>query len=479
MEQETNRLERARVSRDPRFDGRFFIGVKTTGIYCRPICPVRLPKAENVTFFPSAASAAEAGYRPCLRCRPETAPGTPAWSGTTATVSRALRLIEEGALDLGSVNELSERLGVSSRHLNRLFQSKLGASPKSVALTRRIHFAKQLLDQSSLSVTQIALSAGYGSLRRCNDHFLKTYGRSPSELRGRTEAVGGALVLKLPYRPPFDWQSLLSFFAMRATPGVELVNENTYERTFRLKNQPGLLTVTHDESAHQLRLEINAEDMSSTLIVVERVRRLFDLDSDFQEISRDLGVDLKMKHLLANVAGLRLPGAFDPFEAAVRAMVGQQVSVKGATTVIGRIVSCYGDAYPGRIDMKCFPDAKTLAELDPETLSMPIARARAIKSMSAAVARGDIQLHSAADPEQLREELMAIKGIGPWTAQYVVMRALSYPDAFLENDLVLLKAAKDLYGDDTHRQLITRSEAWRPWRAYACLALWRYAATLK
>lgn len=478
MHYSNEQFEQARQARDPRFDGRFFIGVRTTGIYCRPICPVKLPRQDSCTFFLTAAAASEAGYRPCLRCRPEASPGTPAWAGTSTTVNRALRLINEGALDEGSITELSDRLGVTSRHLTRLFAQHIGASPKSVAQTRRLHFAKRLLDETNLSITSVALASGYKSVRRFNDHIKSVYKRSPSDVRKSRGTVHGetGFSLQLGFREPFDFSSLLQFLAVRAIPGVELVTENRYERTIALGGKPSRLSVSQLANKPALQLLIESEDSSHLLEVSNRVRRLFDLDADPYEVGRVLCQDPGLKPLVTELPGQRVPGCWSPFEIAVRAIVGQQVSVKGATTVMGRIADRYGEKSEFGLS---FPGPEALAKLETVSLSMPEKRAQAIKDMSAAVAAGDIRFDADVPSERLVDQLQAIKGIGPWTAQYVAMRAINDPDAFLEGDLVLEKVAQDIFGPCTRSQLMARSERWRPWRAYAGMHMWRAAAKLK
>ncbi len=465
-------LEQARQAKDARFDGRFFIGVKTTGIYCRPVCPVKAPKACNVLFFPTAAAAAEAGFRPCLRCRPESSPGTPAWAGTSTTVARGLRLIGEGALDDGGVGGLSERLGVTPRHLSRLFRQHLGASPKAIAQTRRLHFAKKLLDETDLPMTEIALAAGYGSVRRFNDHFLKVYRRAPTELRGhRYDNAVSAFQIRLPYRPPYDFQGLLAFLSVRATPGVEDVRDGAYERSIRVDDQLGRLCVTEIPECNQLRCEITLDSSKPLMRVVERVKRLFDLNADPLEIHGCLERDPDLAPALARNPGLRVPGTWDPFEVAVRAIVGQQISVKGATTVMGRIARDYGERSEGQL---FYPTPAALSRLEPDRLPMPRRRASAIRDMASAVAAGSIDF-AAHDTDALVGQLIDIKGIGAWTAHYVAMRALNDPDAFLPSDLVLGKVARGKLHIDSQTALLTRSEAWRPWRAYAGMHLWGMA----
>ncbi len=469
-------FEQARQARDPRFDGRFFIGVRTTGVYCRPVCPVKIPMAKNVTFFESAAAASEAGFRPCLRCRPETSPGTPAWMGTSTTVCRALRLISEGALDEDSVEALGDRLGVGTRHLSRLFSQHLGASPKAVAQTRRLHFAKKLLDETDLSVTDIALSSGYRSVRRFNDHFKNVYDRTPSSVRKKAPArQTSGFQLKLTYRPPFDFTGVLAFLGVRAVPGVEVVTGEQYSRTICVGDEVGYLNITDNAEGRCLNVHIELGEATYLFVVLEKVKRLFDLTADPIEISQSFNDDPTMAKIAAQNPGQRVPGSWDPFEIAVRAIVGQQISVKGATTVMGRIAKMYGTESGMGL---CFPTPEALSLLDITTLSMPVKRAQAIKDMSRAVAKGELDLGASHEPEVLVTQLVGIKGRGPWTAQYIAMRAVNDPDAFLHGDLVLLKVAKAVFNIDNDKDLLDRSNIWRPWRAYAGMHLWRQATSI-
>lgn len=473
MDSQYEVFESARQARDPRFDGRFFVGVRTTGIYCRPVCPVKMPMARNVDFFQSAAAAMEAGYRPCLRCRPEASPGTPAWMGTSTTVTRALRLIGDGALDDEGVGALSDRLGVTSRHLSRLFQKYLGASPITIAQTRRLQFAKKLLDETNLSMTDIAFTSGYGSVRRFNDHFRKTYKRTPVSLRKeQTIDQNNAFVIKLSYRPPFDFSGILTFLTMRAIPGVESVGDGEYRRTIFIDGESGRICVSNDAAQNVILCKIEVENSRALFRIVEKVRRLFDLDAVPQDIQCQLQKDKLLAKLVRQNPGQRLPGCWDGFEIAVRAIVGQQISVKGATTVMGVIAEKYGDQTAYGI---VFPGPAVIADLDPGELPMPGIRAGAIKLMAQAVLEDELELGITSDTTQLVEQLVAIKGIGPWTAQYIAMRALNDPDVFLQGDLVLLKVARAKLGIENERQLLMRAEQWRPWRAYAGMHLWRNA----
>jgi AraC family transcriptional regulator of adaptative response / DNA-3-methyladenine glycosylase II len=476
----TNEIfERARLSRDARFDGQFFIGVKTTGIYCRPICPANAPKSENVVYYRTAAAASEAGFRPCLRCRPECAPGTPAWAGTSTTVHRGLRLIAQGALDDGNLEHLADRLGVTSRHLRRLFSKHLGASPLAVAHTQRLHFAKNLIDQTSLSMREISVASGFGSVRRFNDTFKKTYGRTPGQLRRRRDAIvtANAFSVQLPYRRPFDWDRLLSFFAARATPRVESVHDGRYLRTIAIGEERGILDVQN--TGDQLLLSLHGIGTNSLFSIVQRARSLFDLDASTDEIARVLSADSRLKRLLKESPGVRVPGSWDGFELTVRAILGQQVSVSAATTLAGRIADRYGERIDIPVDGvqqapdRLFPEPEKLVRARLENLGIIASRARTIRSIARAVIDGTLSFDAAESPDDFCESLQLIKGIGDWTAQYVAMRALKYPDAFPASDLGLLRAF-DCPGKLRMKtgELMTRAEAWRPWRAYAALLLW-------
>jgi len=474
--------ERARLARDARFDGQFFIGVSTTGIYCRPICPAVSPKRENVAFFQSAAAAGEAGFRPCLRCRPECAPGTPAWSGTSTTVRRGLRLISGGALDNGDVEQLAERLGVTSRHLRRLFGRHLGASPLAVAHTQRLHFAKRLIDETTLPMSHIAVAAGYGSVRRFNDALKATYGRAPSELRRKNSSVppdvdGATLSVRLAYRKPFDWTRMLAFFAGRATAGVESVAGNCYSRTVSLKDGNGIIEVRPDDADGFLRLILRGVETASLFEVVQRCRELFDLDAPVADIAAVLGKDPVLGKLLKRHGGVRVPGSWDGFELTVRAILGQQVSVRAATTIAGRLAATYGEPLllPDGIENKelrfLFPRPERLVRARLENSGIIRSRADTIRSVARAVVCGDLKFDPAQDPAEFCAALQSIKGIGDWTAQYVAMRTLKNPDAFPASDLGLIKAI-DPPQRVSPAKLLARAESWRPWRAYAALLLW-------
>ena len=475
---------RALQARDARFDGQFFTGVRTTGIYCRPICPAPTPKAENCVFLPSAAAAQEAGFRPCLRCRPEVSPKlTEAFEGG-AVVNRALRLIGEGALDDQSVEDLAGRVGVTERHLRRLFLQHLGASPSTVALTRRILFAKQLLDETSLPVTEVGLAAGFNSLRRFNEVILKTYQRSPRELRKEKPGKNGEkepslTTLKMPYSQPYNWPALSAFMKGRATTGVEEIGDNFYRRSIRLEGQHGLVEVRFVPGQPYLLASIRFPKVTALGQIVERLRRVFDLGANSLEIEAHLSVDPFLGRVVAALPGLRVPGAWDKFELAVRAILGQQVSVAAATTLAGRLVAKYGepldlDGFPAPQEGVRFvyPRPEVLAEADLTTLGIFGARARSISALAVAVAKNPGLLEEPGNLEESVRNLSELPGIGRWTAHYIAMRALREPDAFPSSDLGLLRAMKPEGGLLTPAQLEKRAESWRPWRSYAAMYLW-------
>ncbi len=473
--------ERARRARDPRFDGRFFIGVRTTGVYCRPVCPA-MPKAENVRFYPTAAACEAEGFRACRRCRPETAPGTPAWAGASATVARALRLIQEGALDRGSVEALAARVGVGARQLRRLFTEHLGASPLALARTRRAHFARRLLDETAWPMHDVALAAGFGSLRQFNDTVRETFGRTPSELRGRAPRAGGdpgEASLRLPYRAPFDFQGLLAFLEPRLLPGVESIEGTTFRRVVPGGDEPAWLEVSPLPDGGALRLRTSGIPPARLGEVVERVRRVFDLAADPHAVASDLGADPRLGPVVAARPGLRVPGAFEPFEMAVRVVLGQQVSVKGATTLAGRLIRAAGKPAAGLPHGLAFlfPTPEALARADLTGIGMPGGRARAVGALAAAVAEGRVRLGGEDESEAVQTALCELPGIGPWTAQVIALRALGDPDVFPAGDLGLRKALGRRGRLAGEREAEARARAWRPWRAYAALWLWAELAS--
>jgi AraC family transcriptional regulator of adaptative response / DNA-3-methyladenine glycosylase II len=468
---------RALQAKDARFDGRLFVGVKTTGIYCRPICPARTPKRENCRFFSSAAAAQTSGFRPCLRCRPEISPDAAAWRGTSNTVSRALALIADGALDGGesSVGALADKLGLGERQLRRLFDSHLGVSPIEAAQTRRILFAKQLIQETRLDMAEIAEASGFGSVRRFNDAFRKLYDRAPRELRlARGAAPEPSLVtLRLGYRPPYDWDSILSFFAARTIPGVELVENGRYRRTIMLDGARGCVEVSRGDNCLVARIRLPR--VRALLSVVGRLRRMFDLDADVEAIGAHLAKDEGLAPLVALRPGLRTPGAWDPFEHAVRAIFGQQITVSGARTLAGKLVRLAGSPVPEEKSgdsalTHLFPTPQQIATADFSNFGMPQARVNALLGLARA-ANSDPALFDTARNDATAR-LLALPGFGPWTVQYWSLRALRDSDAFPAADVGLLRAMTTNGKRLSPAALEARAEAWRPWRAYAAQHLW-------
>jgi AraC family transcriptional regulator of adaptative response / DNA-3-methyladenine glycosylase II len=479
---------RALESRDPRFDGLLFVAVTSTGIYCRPVCPARTPKIENCRFFGSAAAAQEAGFRPCLRCRPETAPDLASWRGTSNTVSRALALIADGGLDGddASVEALAGRLGMGERHLRRLFLQHLGASPIAVAQTRRVLFAKQLIHETELSITDVALAAGFGSIRRFNEVFLKLFHRPPGALRRKTSLHSSSaelgVTLRLRYRPPYDWDSMLGFLRARAIPGVEIVEGGSYLRTIAMDGCTGIIQVTHLAARQSLSVTIRFPRVQSLPAIVRRVRRVFDLGADIETIDAHLSLDRLLAPLIAQRPGLRAPGGWDGFELAVRAILGQQVSVAAARKLAQQLVIKHGERLPsGFVNdprlTHVFPDARHLARAKAVDVGMPAARGDALQELAQAAVADPNLFRSFASIEEAIARLRKIRGIGEWTSQYIALRALQETDAFPAADLGLLRGAELMYGArPTVPNLLARSESWRPWRAYAAQHLWAAAA---
>lgn len=481
--------EDARQSRDPRFDGRFFVGVLTTGIYCRPVCPVRVPRKENVQLYPSAAAAAAAGFRPCLRCRPESSPGTPAWSGSSWKVSRALQLIDRGFLDDQSVDALAEQLDVGPRQLSRLFQSHLGATPIEVAQTRRLHFAKKLIDETAMPLSEVCFASGFGSLRRFNAVFQQTYERTPRQLRNRSARRSDSdagLEIKLSYRPPFDWQAMLRFLDYRAIPGVEHVGENSYSRTFFLDGRSGHFTARFDSDSHVVHVRVSAGHSAQLYHIIDRIRSLFDLRADSTLIDNSFSRDKVLGSFVKKNPGLRVPGCWDGFEVAVRAILGQQVTVKAASTLVARVAQRHGSAYTCADKPEAlthvFPSAHDLMRAELDGMGIVGSRIEAIRALAKAVAEGELTMDCTVSSEEFIGKVCSIKGIGEWTAQYIAMRALNDPNAFPYSDLILRRAAvKENYKKNakeiltlTPRQLLEQASTWQPWRAYAVILLWRY-----
>jgi AraC family transcriptional regulator of adaptative response / DNA-3-methyladenine glycosylase II len=473
-------LDRARMSRDARFDGKFFIAITSTRIYCRPICPSPHAKRRHVRYYASAAAAAAAGYRPCLRCRPEAAPGTPAWLGTSAVVRRALRLIDDGFLDDGSVDDLALRLGIGSRHLHRLFLRHVGAPPVEMAQTRRLHFAKRLIDETQLQITQIAFAAGFKSIRRFNSAFQQTFRRAPRDLRRQRSAeiasIEDEVVLRLAFRPPYDWAQVRDFLARRAVPGIELVNERGYIRTESTKDSHAVVTVRPVEGEDALELRVRDAAPGALLQISANARRTFDVASDPALIAAAFQSDPLLGPLVERHPGLRIVGAWDPFECAVRAILGQQVSVAGARTFAARLVARVGRPIATSIAglTHLFPTPSELAKANLDGLGLTGARIVALQTLARVVSEGKLDFQSTT--EGISAKLAALPGIGEWTAQYVALRALGEPNAFPASDHVLRRTAAGERAPLSATELQARAEAWRPWRGYAAMHLWRAAA---
>ena len=475
---------RALESRDPRFDGLLFVGVTSTGIYCRPVCPARTPLFRHCRFFGSAAAAQEAGFRPCLRCRPETAPDLASWRGTSNTVSRALALIADGALDgtRASVDKLSERLGVGERQLRRLFLRHLGASPVAVAQNRRVLFAKQLIQETRMPMTEVALAGGFGSVRRFNEIFRELYGRSPSTLRrqsstGSVPAEAG-VTLRVRYRPPYDWDSMLAYLQARAITGVEVVENGSYRRTVEIDGSIGTVEVVHLPQRQSLGVTIHFANVRLLPAILARVRRLFDTGADIETIDEHLSHDPLLAPFVAQRPGLRAPGGWDGFELAVRAILGQQVSVAAARKLAGQLVASHGRALPKGFRNQAgltyvFPTARTLAAARSIGVGMPVARQASLKALAEAAVADPNLFRPFGTIEEAIARFRSIRGVGEWTAQYIALRALREMDAFPASDAGLLRGASVIHGArPSPSGLLNRAEVWRPWRAYAAQHLW-------
>ena len=495
---------RAVQSRDQRFDGWFVTAVRTTGIYCRPSCPAITPKRTNVDFFPTAATAQQHGFRACKRCRPDASPGSPEWNVRQDVVARAMRLIADGLVERDGVPGLARRLGYSERHLNRVLTDELGAGPLAIARAQRAHTARLLVETTAMPLTDVAFAAGFGSVRQFNDTIRSVFATSPTALRsarhprepdirsrrraqrnGDSELPGGggdeagrgaaAITVRLPVRRPFAADAVMAFIGERAIPGTESWDGATYRRSLDLPGGPGVVTLVATDDHVAARLALTSwGDLAAS---VQRVRRLLDLDADPSAVDEALGRDPILQPLVDAVPGRRSPASVDAFETAVRAVIGQQVSVAGARTVAGRIVEAVGtpidtvtpvpgtDATVGGIN-RLFPSPEQLMAAPDEAFSMPHARRDTIRRLAEAVLVGDVELHVGVDPAVARDQLLSLRGIGPWTADYVVMRGLGHPDTFLEADLGVRHALDALaVGAD-------RSLGWAPWRSYAVHHLW-------
>jgi AraC family transcriptional regulator of adaptative response / DNA-3-methyladenine glycosylase II len=492
--EDPERCYQAAHSKDARFDGVFFTAVTSTGIYCRPSCPARTPKRENVRFYASAAAAQQAGFRACLRCRPDATPGSPEWNMRADVAARAMRLIRDGIVDREGVEGLAKRLGYSVRQLNRLVTAEVGTGPLAIARAQRAQTARILLETTTLPIAHVAFAAGFSSVRQCNESIQQIFADTPRGLRNRvtkaavrrrTEgaAAGGTqeIRLRLPCRRPFSPESVLGFLGTRAVPGVEELQGPTYRRSLRLPHGHAIVALTAadagDDGPAFVDAGLHLSDLRDLTSAVSRCRQLLDLDADPVAILEALGPDPSIGALVTADPGRRVPGTTDGFELAVRAIIGQQVSVSGARTIAGRLVAAAGEALPESFGgiTHLFPTPAALvalAEESPATFSMPAGRRNAVSALAAAVISGDVVIDPGADPTELRSSLVALAGVGTWTAEYVAMRALRDPDAFMPTDLGIKRAAQTLGLPTDPVPLTALSETWRPWRSYAMVHLW-------
>ncbi len=474
---DSDRVWQAIEACDPRFDGWVFCGVKTTGIYCRPSCPARTPKRENVRLFASAAAAQSAGFRACKRCRPDATPGSPEWDLRADLVGRAMRLIADGLVDREGVGGLARRLGYTERHVHRQLVAVVGAGPLALARAQRAQTARILLETTALPITDVTFAAGFQSVRQFNATIQEVFALTPSALRMRTRRYGrpedsGALSLRLPYRAPLDAEGLVAFLGLRAVPGVEEVHDGAYRRSLRLPHGAGAVELRPADGHVYARYRL--ADLRDLGAAMQRSRALLDLDSDPHSVAAALGKEPLLGPLVRRVPGRRVPGAVDGHELAVRAVLGQQVSVRGAATLAGRLVAQYGEQLerPLGAVTHVFPSAASLAGADPAKLAMPVARRRALLTLVGALANEQLVIDAGADRVQARRRLLALPGIGPWTAEYIAMRALRDPDAFLPSDLGVRHALEQLGHGGQVADAKALAERWRPYRAYAVQHLW-------
>lgn len=465
---------RAVLGRDRRFDGVFYTGVKTTGIYCRPSCPAVTPRRKNVAFYVTSAAAQGAGFRACRRCRPDLTPGSPHWDVRADVAGRAMRMIADGVVDREGVTGLAARTGYTTRHLSRMLTSQLGAGPLSLARAQRSHTARILIETTDMSFADVAFAAGFSSLRQFNATIVAVYSATPSQLRqarrqDRQRSAPGHVTVSLALRQPFAAAELLGFLSRRAVGGIEACHGSTYTRTIRLPHGAGTVELALQPDRVECTLAL--ADLRDLTSAVERCRRLLDLDADPVAIDAQLAQDPVLAPGVAKCPGLRVPGHVDGFEVAVRAVVGQQISVAGARTVTGKLVADYGEKLPGRDALtSLFPTPEVISAADPEALPMPRARARALVGIAAAVVKGDVVLDRSADRAEVRAELLRLPGIGPWTADYIALRSLGDPDVFLTTDLGVRQGLRRLgLTDDSDRV----AQRWRPWRSYALMHIWR------
>lgn len=473
---------RACQSRDPRFDGWFVTAVRTTGIYCRPSCPAITPKRQNVEFFRAAATAQSHGYRACKRCRPDASPGSPEWNTRADVVGRAMRLIADGLVDREGVGALAARLGYSDRQIHRLLVAEVGSGPLALARAQRAQTARILIETTTLPITEVAFAAGFQSVRQFNDTVREVYAASPTDLRlakapkssalADASSTKGPLTVRLACREPFDGDALFGFLGMRAVPGVESVEGGTYRRSLRLSRGNGVISVTIVGTTVSCAMTL--DDVADAQAAVQRTRRLLDLDCDPALIREHLAADPLLAPLVEKRPGLRAPGHPDGTELLVRAVLGQQISVAGARTLASRIVAGHGEplAEPVGAVTHVFPSAATIAGLSPEDFAMPRARGAALIAACAKVADGAIVLDAGSDRAETTAALQNLRGIGPWTAGYVAMRALGDPDVFLPSDLGVRHALDALGAESSSLAAARRAESWSPWRTYALHHLW-------
>ncbi|HVA04400.1 MAG TPA: DNA-3-methyladenine glycosylase 2 family protein [Acidimicrobiales bacterium] len=486
MVEDFERCYRAVLARDARFDGWFVTAVTSTHIYCRPSCPARTPGRRNVRFHPSAAAAQQAGFRACKRCRPDASPGSPEWNVRQDVVARAMRMISEGVVDRDGVAGLAQRLAYSSRQLNRLLVSEVGTGPLALARAQRAQTARVLIETTELAVSSVAFAAGFASVRQFNDTIREVFACTPTELRrGRARGPSptpDVVSLRLAHRLPFDAAGTMAFLAQRAVPGVEIGSTSYFARTLTLPHGYGTVELVPEKDYVRARLRL--DDLRDLTPAVQRCRRLLDLDADPVAVADHLGSDTLIGVLSRRVPGLRVPGTVDPHELALRAIVGQQVSVASARAVLGGLVAEHGTALPASPALvpveplsaptHRFPDIDTIAALDPDHLPLPRRRARTLVTMAQALAGGDIALDAGTDAEAARWTLRTLPGIGPWTADYIAVRGLGHPDVMLSGDLGVRHALAGLGQAHTPEDVDKLARSWRPWRSYATLHLWTY-----
>ncbi len=485
METNDDALYSAFAANDTRFDGVFFVAVTSTHIYCRPVCTAKTPRRSNCRFYKTASAAEKAGFRPCLRCRPELAPGSAPIDDSSRIAAQISQRLEEGAAGESEtrIEQIADEFELSSRQLRRIVAREFGVSPIELIQSRRLLLAKQLLTETSLKIIDVAHASGYASLRRFNDAFVKNYRMPPSALRRRIRAngdepdIGQAVTLRLAYRPPFAWTHLLNFLSTRAIRGVEFVDSDSYHRTLKIGEHVGTISVRHDEPKHRVCVEISSALIPAIAQVIRGVRRLFDLDAAPHAIAQRLGTDPLLGDSVSSEPGLRVPGAIDVFELAVRAILGQQVTVAGASTLAGRYAQTFGapiaTTHPELTHLT--PDPSVVAnatEAALRSLGITQPRARAIICLASQISTGRLRITPHSNPEDTIRELLQTPGIGPWTAHYIAMRATGWPDAFPKEDMVIRKAMGGL----TPAQAQDRAEQWRPWRSYAVMHLWRGSA---